>query len=132
MEIEALIEELKTTDDANRRNELALGLADMGYDEVVPVLIDLIKKLKYTDSYATLIYALGNLNCANEICDILDIIFHGNWEASNNMLLLFKKKYPQMDNEHKELCQRIFADEEDRAKDTLDMIEDVNDTLFCV
>lgn len=132
MEIEELIEELKNTDDANRRNELALGLADMGYDEVVPVLVDLIKKLKYTDSYATLIYALNELNCADEICDILDIIFHGNWEASNNMLLLFRKKYPKMDNEHKELCQRIFADEEERAKDTLEMIENVNDTLFCI
>lgn len=130
MEIEALIEELKNTDDTNRRNELALGLSDLRYDEAVPVIIDLIKKLRWTDSYATLIYALNDLNCANEICDIIDIIFHGNWEASNNMLLLFKKKFPQMDPEHKELCRRIFADEEERAEDTLEMIDDVKETVF--
>ena len=130
MDIETLIEELKTTQDLNRRNEIALGLSELHADEAVPVLIDLIRQLQWTNQYGTLIYALNNLNCANEICDILGIIFHGNWEASNNLLLLFKKKYPEMDEEHKETARRIFEDEAERAEDTLEMIDNVTETVF--
>ena len=130
MEIESLIEELKTTEDSDRRNELALGLSENHSDEAVPVLIGLIKKLRWTDDYGTLIYALNNLKCANEIIEILDIIFHGNLEACNNMLLLFKKKYPEMDAEHKAECRRIFDYEAERAQDNLETIDNIMDTVI--
>ena len=130
MEIESLIEELKTTEDADRRNELALGLSEMHSDEAVPVLIELIKKLRWTDDYGQLIYALNNLNCANELTGILDIIFHGDLEACNNLLLLFKKKYPEMDAEHKAECRRIFEYEAERAQDNLETIDNIMDTVI--
>lgn len=134
MEFESLIEEMENTLDAARRNEIALQLMDMKYDSAVHVLVELIKKLRNTDNVGTLIYALGGLNCAEYISDteLLNIIFHGNWETSNQMLAVFKKEYKNMNNESKEKCREKFMKEKERAEDTIEMIDDLLDNLFDV
>ena len=133
MESEAykeLIQELQCTDNNNRRNEIALCLSDNKCDSAVPVLIELIRELQYTDSIGTLIYALGNLDCANYLNSILHIIFHGNWEASNNLLLVFKEKYSDMNDDVKSECKKIFLQEKERAEDTIEMIEDTLNVIM--
>ncbi len=132
MDYEELIKEIKNTSDSNRRNEIALELMDMKYDSAVPVLIELIKKLSNTNNYATLIYALQGLNCSEYICDktLLNIIFYGNFEASNCMLEVLKKEYNNLSSDSKEKIQKIFADEKERAEDIIEMIDDIYDNFF--
>lgn len=125
-----LIQELQCTDNCNRRNEIALCLSDNKCDSAVPVLIELIQKLQHTDSIGTLIYALGNLDCANSLTSILHIVFHGNWEASNNLLLVFKEKYSDMNDDAKSECKKIFLQEKERAEDTIEMIEDTLNVIM--
>ena len=132
MDYEELIKEIKNTSDSNRRNEIALELMDMKYDSAVPVLIELIKKLSNTNNYATLIYALQGLNCSEYICDktLLNIIFYGNFEASNCMLEVLKKEYNNLSSDSNEKIQKIFADEKERAEDIIEMIDDIYDNFF--
>ena len=126
MDYSTLISELKITNDNNRRNEIALILMDMRCNEAIPALIEIISNPLYANNIGTLIYALENLDCANYLLDILHIIFHGNWEASNNLLSVFKEKYKYMNETDKIKCRDMFIEERARAEDTIEMI---NDTL---
>lgn len=130
MDCDKLIQELQSTNDCNRRNDIALQLSDNKCDFAIPTLIELIKKLQHTGSIGTLIYALGGLNCANSLYDILPVIFHGNWEASNNLLEVFKEKYRFMNDDIKEKCRNIFSQEKERAEDTIEMINDTFNKIF--
>jgi len=130
MNVDLLLDEIKIVKDSKRRNEIALYLSDIKCNEAVPVIIDLIKKLQYTNNIGTLIYSLDNLDCENYLFDILNILFHGNWEASNTLLTIFKNKYNLMNNESKEKCLQKFIAERKRAEDIIDMIDDVCENII--
>ncbi len=122
-----LIDFLQKTDNSDFRNTIAIALADLQYQDAVPVLVKLIHKYHNTDNYASLIYALSLLNCEQYICELVYLIYHGNFEARHNMYNIIADNIEKMSLQNRNMMiqeiNRYIEDCEDKKSLLIDTIE---------
>lgn len=70
---ENLISELKNTNNSCIRNSIALVLSDLKCDKSINTIISLINNPEYYNCRGTLIYALHELNCQEQIVSLFNL-----------------------------------------------------------
>ena len=89
-----ITEEFNTTDNAGRRNDLALLLSDYNRHSSVKTIVEMIKKLKSQQnqkSYVgTLLYALSNLQYGEHLDYIFTLVFDNSFEVSREAYCLLE------------------------------------------
>ncbi len=113
------IAELKAASDPAERNRIALEISDARYHAAAPALVELILENRSTNNIGTMVYALENLECADEISELLPLAFHGNWETRHELMTLFAAKFPQMSADSQARCRELFARERNQAEETI-------------
>lgn len=103
-----LLEELGHTKNKKHRNTIAIVLGDLGCNEAVPIMVDLINMSENKNGIGTLLYALQSLDCEGKIKDILPILSDGNFEVKYNMYQLFLEKAGNMSREEQLECLDII------------------------
>lgn len=83
-------------EDNLKRNTVVLVLAELKCNEAVPVIIDLIQKEAESSYIGTLVYALQDLECAEYLEKIDNLLYKGNYEVRRNMLDLLEQNKQKM------------------------------------
>lgn len=81
--LEKQLQRLKIEKDANKRNTLALDLADTGDPRVQAAVVELIDRPELADCRATLVYCVGKFDCTDRFLWLIELVCHGNWEVAN-------------------------------------------------
>ena len=79
--IPLLIEYLQRTENLLLRNSIALTLSDIGNEEVVQPLIDVINDPKTLGYRGTLLYALEPFDCSAHLETLIYHLINGNFEV---------------------------------------------------
>ncbi|TWT00943.1 HEAT repeat domain-containing protein [Planomicrobium sp. CPCC 101079] len=79
--IQILIKHLSQTSDKNLRNLLAITLRDIGNEEAISPLINLINDPRTLGSRGTLLYALEPFDCTEHLETIVHLFLTGNFEV---------------------------------------------------
>lgn len=128
--INKLIREMQSTEDRNHRNTIAIVLGDLKCNEAVTTIVKLINTPQNRNCIGTLIYALQELDCENEIKNLIHILFDGNFEAKCNMSHLLSQKFNKMSTEDKQECLNIINEEKCRLEEQLNFLEDITKNIF--
>lgn len=110
-----LIKYLKNTEDKLLRNEIAIALSDIGNNEAVDPLIEILINSKTKGSRGTLLYALENLDYIAHIGTITSFIDDTSIEVSMQSFLLFELVADKLSYDEKEECRNII---ESKLKNT--------------
>lgn len=125
-----LIGELKTTNNMMRRNTISIVLSDLGCDEIIPIIISIIKNFGY-ENIGTLIYCLEQLNCETQLEDIIGVLFCDNLEAKCNMYNLFIEKIPNMEKDLTDRFVAIMEKEKEKMISNIEIIDELLENLNC-
>lgn len=125
-----LIDELKTTNNIMRRNTISIVLSDLGCDEIIPIIISIIKNLG-CENIGTLIYCLEQLNCENQLENIIGVLFCDNLEAKCNMYNLLIEKFPNIEKDSIDKYVAIMEKEREKMISNLEIIDELLDNLKC-
>lgn len=90
IENDILLRELAETDDPRLRNELALALSDLGEEQAVDVLIELVQQRRTQGYRGTLLYALEPLDYARHHKVLIEQLIGGGYEASEQAYTLLE------------------------------------------
>ena len=124
-----LLELINKTNNPLIINTIALIFMDLKFDNAVPIIVSLINNPKNKGVTGTLIYALEDLNCANDIKKIIHILFDGSYESKFNLYLLLKKKVRDMNNDDIEFCLNTIQNSKMELCEDSDLIMDVKSVL---
>ena len=127
---EKLIQELRCTDEVCYRNTIAIILGDLGCDEAIDVLVELILDPRNKNCRGTLIYALEGLNCEHKLIQLMRILADGNYEVKWSMYALLSQKRELMSETDKLSCINILREEMQRLEETLGCMEDILYNIF--
>lgn len=97
-----LLELLTTTENHLIRNQTAIALSDMGCQEAVEPIIELLQDPKTLGYRGSLLYALEPLNYSDHIGILLEFVISGNFEVSRNSFLLLEQVKDQITPELKQ------------------------------
>ncbi|RJS59258.1 HEAT repeat domain-containing protein [Bacillus sp. PK3_68] len=111
-----LIEYLKSTGNALLRNSIALTLSDIGNEEAVQPLIEVINDPKTLGNRGTLLYALEPFDCSAHLETLVDHLINGNFEVQAQAHQLIKAINGKIPDEI--LCKCIL-----QVKEKLNEIE---------
>lgn len=125
-----LIDELKTTNNIMRRNAISIVLSDLGCDEIIPIIISIIKKFG-CENIGTLIYCLEQLNCETQLENIIGVLFCDNLEAKCNMYNLFIEKIPNMEKDLIDKFVTIMEKEKGKMISNIVIIDELLENLKC-
>lgn len=89
--IPLLIKYLKSTENVLIRNSIALTLSDIGSEEVVQPLIDVINDPKTMGARGTLLYALEPFDCSAHLETLVYHLITGNFEVQAHAYQLIEK-----------------------------------------
>lgn len=126
--VNQLIDILKTTNDPNERNEVAIRLSDLRCNEAVPFVLELIKDSNCENNRGTLIYSLKNLALfEDQLMELLPLLNDGNFEVRCEVYELLKcyTDILKNNNEFKAAIEKMI-DEEDHK---LFVLEELYDNL---
>lgn len=125
-----LIDELKTTNNIMRRNTISIVLSDLGCDEIISIIISIVKNSGY-ENIGTLIYCLGQLNCETQLENIIGVLFCDNLEAQCNMYNLFIEKIPTMGKDLADKFAAIMEKEREKMISNIEIIDELLENLKC-
>jgi HEAT repeat protein len=94
-----LIENLRTTENHLLRNAIALALRDIGSQEAVEPIIEVLNHPKTLGYRGTLLYALEPLDYSAHLDLLVDFLLNGNFEVSRKSLLLIESIGTQLPDE---------------------------------
>nr|WP_154892412.1 HEAT repeat domain-containing protein [Paenibacillus xylanexedens] len=97
-----LLELMNTTENHLIRNQTAIALSDMKYQDAVNPIIDLLKDPKTLGYRGSLLYALEPLNYSEHVGLLFDFIISGNFEVSRNSFLLLEQAKDKISSELKQ------------------------------
>lgn len=117
-----LIHHLISTDNNSLRNTIAMALADIGSAESIEPLISLLRSPKTVGARGTLLYALGNFNCASHAELIAEMLCEDNFELSRQSLLLLESNAKDIPFENKLKCNQIINDKIERLCDQVEFL----------
>lgn len=104
-----LLKHLKATDSKILRNEIALALSDMGSNEAVDSLVEMLMHPITKGSRGTLLYALRELDYIDLISKITDFIGVSSLEVSMEAFLLLENVFGKLSDEQKRKCKHIVV-----------------------
>lgn len=96
---EQLLAVLRTTDDRNVRNALALALSDRGEQRAFEAIVQLVQDPRTERNRGTLLHALGGFDCAPILPLLLDLVIEGSFEVSREALNLLTDVNADFDEE---------------------------------
>ncbi|RXZ79768.1 HEAT repeat domain-containing protein [Paenibacillaceae bacterium] len=125
--LNVLIKHLKSTEDNLLRNQIALALSDIGENEALDSLIEVITHPRTKGSRGTLLYSLENLDYVSHIDTIANFIGDPSLEVSMQSFLLLEYVADELSNNQKEKCKSIFEsklkiNENEFVKDALELL----------
>jgi len=123
-----LLKHLKVTNNNILRNEIALALSDIGSNEAVDSLIEVLMHPKTKGSRGTLLYSLRELDYMDHIAKITDFVGDASLEVSMEALLLLENVFDKLSDEQKRKCKHILesklkVDENEHIRDALEMFK---------
>ncbi|MCM3729788.1 hypothetical protein M3226_30105 [Neobacillus cucumis] len=98
-EIPLLIEFLKRTNSHQIRNQIAICLSDIGGNEVVKPIIDMINDPKTLGYRGTLLYSLQPFDCSAHLDSLIHHLITGNFEVQAEAFHLIEAMKGTMPNE---------------------------------
>ncbi|SEB92474.1 HEAT repeat domain-containing protein [Paenibacillus sp. GP183] len=124
--IPLLIEYLKSTDSNILRNSIAITLSDIGSEEAIEPLIDMINHPKTLGARGTLLYALKPFDCSRHLETLVFHLITGNFEVQ-------AEAYQLIEAMNSEVSDEILLKSILKVKDALNEIERqhqiISDTL---
>lgn len=97
--IPLLVEFLKRTDNHQLRNQIAICLSDIGENEVVKPIIDMINDPKTLGYRGTLLYSLGPFDCSEHLDSLVYHLITGNFEVQAEAYQLIEAIEGKIPNE---------------------------------
>jgi HEAT repeat protein len=127
--IPVLLQVLSETKTDALRNRAALALSDLGAEECVAVIFDLVSRPETENSRGTLLYALERFDCHAYLGELVGMVISGSFEVSRQALLLIQNIKGCVPKEQREEALS-------RLHDTLANIQDryslVEGAIYCV
>jgi HEAT repeat protein len=114
--IPLLIEYLKSTENNILRNSIALTLSDIGSEEAVEPLIDMINHPKTLGVRGTLIYALKPFDCSGHLETLVFHLITGNFEVQ-------AEAYQLIETINSEVSDEVLLKSIIKVRDALNEIE---------
>lgn len=105
-QLSSLIDLLKSTENKDLRNKIAIALSDIGDDRAVEPLIEVITDPKTSGSRGTLLYALENLNYIVHIENIIPFIGDSSLEVSAQSFMLLEQTKNRLSDSQNLRCQQ--------------------------
>lgn len=105
-QLSSLIDLLKSTENKDLRNEIAIALSDIGDDRAVEPLIEVITDPKTSGSRGTLLSALENLNYIVHIENIIPFIGDSSLEVSAQSFMLLEQTMDSLSDSQNLRCQQ--------------------------
>ncbi|ANU23374.1 HEAT repeat domain-containing protein [Planococcus donghaensis] len=125
-----LIKHLTQTEDKNLRNLLAIALRDIGNEEAVSPLINLLNDSRTLGSRGTLLYALELFDCTAHLEILIHQFLTGNYEVQAGA-------YQLIESMNRNVSGDVLLKSLQKVKERLDEIErqqelhsDILDFLF--
>ncbi|MBT2723785.1 hypothetical protein [Bacillus sp. ISL-46] len=97
--IPLLVEFFKKTNNHQLRNQIALCLSDIGSDEVVKPIIDMINNPKTLGNRGTLLYSLEPFDCSEHLDSLVHHLITGNFEVQAEAFQLIQSMNGRFPNE---------------------------------
>ncbi|MBE3648463.1 MULTISPECIES: HEAT repeat domain-containing protein [Paenibacillus] len=102
-----LLRYLVTTDSILLRNAIAVTLADLGDNEAVLPLFDLLRNPKTKGNRGTILYALGFFDVSTHVMALVDLL-DDTFEASRQSYQLISTVQDKISEAQKELCRKMI------------------------
>jgi len=128
--IPLLIEYLQRTENALLRNSIALTLSDIGNEEVVQPLIDVINDPKTLGYRGTLLYALEPFDCSAHLETLIYHLINGNFEVQAQAYQLIESTKGEISDEVLLNCIIEVKEELNEIERQMDIMSDTLETLF--
>jgi HEAT repeat protein len=126
-----------------KRNAIALAIGDLGFDEGVPYLMNIIKNPNYDGYNGSFLYALTTkpLNCKEYFLDIIELLCTGDLEIREAAIILIESFYKHVTSEVIKRSLEILAankvllesgGRKEEKYDSLGYIEHAEDLLMSI
>ena len=127
--IPLLIEYLQRTENSLLRNSIALTLSDIGNEEVVQPLIDVINDPKTLGFRGTLLYALEPFDCSAHLETLIYHLINGNFEVQAQAYQLIESIKGEISDEVLLNCIIEVKEELNDKERQLEILSDTIKTL---
>ncbi len=124
-----LLEYLQSTDNHILRNAIAIALSDIGCDNAVEPIINLLKHPKTKGSRGTLLYSLESLNYIPFIESLVDFLNDDSFEVSRQTLTLLESVNGDIPLEVIQKCIVKIENDVEKLEDKMDFLTDSLDVL---
>ncbi|KAA0966403.1 HEAT repeat domain-containing protein [Sporosarcina sp. ANT_H38] len=128
--IPLLIEYLQRTENASLRNSIALTLSDIGSEEVVQPLIDVINDPKTLGYRGTLLYALEPFDCSAHVETLIYHLINGNFEVQAQAYQLIESIKGEIADEILLNCIIEVKEELNEKERQMDILSDTLENLI--
>ncbi|MBD7943208.1 HEAT repeat domain-containing protein [Psychrobacillus sp. Sa2BUA9] len=127
--IPLLIEYLQRTENPLLRNSIALTLSDIGNEEVVQPLIDVINDPKTLGYRGTLLYALEPFDCSAHLETLIYHLINGNFEVQAQAYQLIESIKGEISDEVLLNCIIEVKEELNDKERQIEILSDTIETL---
>ncbi|MEK3974011.1 MULTISPECIES: HEAT repeat domain-containing protein [unclassified Psychrobacillus] len=127
--IPLLIEYLQRTENPLLRNSIALTLSDIGNEEVVQPLIDVINDPKTLGYRGTLLYALEPFDCSAHLETLIYHLINGNFEVQAQAYQLIESIKGEISDEVLLNCIIEVKEELNDKERQMEILSDTIETL---
>lgn len=124
-----LIEQLESTENHLLRNTIALALSDIGNQDAVEPIINMLKHPRTKGYRGTLLAALEPFDYSPHIDMLVDFLIEGNFEVSRKSLLLIELLVENVSDEKKKEYIEKIRDEMENLKDKIELLSEAIDIL---
>ncbi|KEO83128.1 HEAT repeat domain-containing protein [Tumebacillus flagellatus] len=118
-----LIVHLMETDHPRFRNAIAIALSDMGAQEAVEPLMELLEDPKTVGNRGSLLYALESFDCSKHAQKLVQFMCEGNFEVSRQSYLVLQACKDKISMHEREWCIG-------RLQQAIDELEDKEQAAF--
>ncbi|MGC8230874.1 HEAT repeat domain-containing protein [Pseudobacillus badius] len=125
-----LVEYLKSTENVLLRNSIALTLSDIGSEEAVQPLIEVINDAKTLGHRGTLLYALEPFDCSAHVETLVDHLINGNFEVQAQAYQLIEAINGRIPADTLFNCILKIKEELNEIERQQEILSETLDTLF--
>lgn len=117
-----LIKILKETDNHRLRNSVAIALSDIGSNDAVEPIIEMLKATKTIGHRGTLIYSLQTLDYSKHIDLLMEFLCEGNYEVSRESMLLITAFRDNLTQVQREKYINVINDKIEKLEEQLNFL----------
>jgi len=119
-----LINKLESTDNHMLRNAIALALSDIGSEEALEPIINMLKDPKTKGYRGTLLAALEAFDYSQYFEMIVDFLYEGNFEVSRKSLILIESVVKNIPDEIIKKCIIKIKNEIENLEEKIDFLSE--------